>query len=121
MDIQDQLDMAVFIRNLNKNISTNPINYSDVRSYINNFLAENLPSAIAKDKNKLTLVVNKGYVPMKIWNELESYVFSGVTIPDKFITEDHADDMYQPYLAGSKVTSHSSCNALEITFYLYLD
>lgn len=121
MNIQNQLDMAVFIRNLNKNISTEPINTSDAHSYINNFLSENLPSAIAKDKNKLTLVVNKGYVPMKIWNELESYVFSGVTIPDKFIVEDYADDVYQSYLAGSNVSKDSSYNALEITFYLYLD
>lgn len=121
MNIQDQLNLALFIRNLGKNVSINPTNTSDVRSYINNFLADNLPSAIAKDDNILTLVVNKDYVPIEIWNELENYVFSDWTTPDKFVMEDYADTVYHPYLAGSKVSSHSSWNALEITFYLYLD
>ena len=124
MDIRDQLSLALIMRNVKRNPtapSTEP-KIEDVRSYINSFLAYKLPSAIAMDQEVLTLEVDKGLVSPKVWDVLESYVVSVEwAFPAKFIMEDYADEVYKPYLAGSKVFASRGRTRLFIAFYLYQD
>lgn len=124
MDIRDQLSLALIMRNVKRNPaapSTEP-KIEDVRSYINSFLAYHLPSAIAMDQEVLTLEVDKGLVSPKVWDVLESYVVSVEwAFPAKFIMEDYADEVYKPYLAGSKVFASRGRTRLFIAFYLYQD
>lgn len=122
MDIRDQLSLALIMRNVKRNPaapSTEP-RIEDVRSYINSFLAYHLPSAIAMDQEVLTLEVDKGLVSPKVWDVLESYVVSVEwAFPAKFIMEDYADEVYKPYLAGSKVFASRGRTRLFVAFYLY--
>lgn len=122
MDIRDQLSLALIMRNVKRNPaapSTEP-EIEDVRSYINSFLAYNLPTAIAMDQEVLTLEVDKGLVSPKVWDVLESYVVSVEwAFPAKFIMEDYADEVYKPYLAGSKVFASRGRTRLFVAFYLY--
>lgn len=119
MDIRDQLNLAVIMRNLKRRTATSPANdTANVGAYLNRRLAETLPSAIASDKSLVTLEVARVYVPSNLWEELESYLVADWTVPHKFIMEDYADEVYRPYLVGSKVTRGRNNSVLEIAFYL---
>ena len=119
MDIRDQLNLAVIMRNQKRRTATIPAtDTANVGAYLNRRLAETLPSAIASDKSLVTLEVARGYVPSNLWEELESYLVADWTAPHKFIMEDYADEVYKPYLVGSKVTRGRNNSVIEIAFYL---
>lgn len=119
MDIRDQLNLAVIMRNLKRHTSTSPDIYTtNVGTYLNQRLANTLPSAIARDEEYLVLTVNNEYVTSYLWEKLESYLVADWTAPHKFIMEDYADEVYKPYLVGSKVTRGRNNSVIEITFYL---
>ena len=119
MDIRDQLSLAVIMRNLKRHTAASPANDTDnVGAYLNRRLAETLPSAIAGDEEYLVLTVNNEYVTSYLWEKLESYLVADWSVPHKSIMEDYADEVYKPYLVGSKVTRGRNNSVLEITFYL---
>lgn len=119
MDIRDQLNLAVIMRNQKRRTATSPANdTANVGAYLNRRLAETLPSAIASDKSIVTLEVARLYVSSNLWEELESYLVVDWTAPHKFIMEDYADEVYKPYLVGSKVTRGRNNSVIEIAFYL---
>lgn len=120
MDIRDQLSLAVIMRNQKRSMATSPANdTANVGAYLNRRLANTLPSAIASDKSLVTLEVAKVYVSSDLWEELESYLVADwMSVPHKFIMEDYADEVYKPYLVGSKVTRGHNNSVLEIAFYL---
>lgn len=120
MDIRDQLSLAVIIRNQKRSTATSPDNdTANVGAYLNQGLAEMLPNAIILNWPMLDLLVYKEYVPSDLWEELESYLVADwMSVPHKFIMEDYADEVYKPYLVGSKVTKADNNSVLKITFYL---
>lgn len=119
MDIRDQLNLAVIMRNLKRHTSTSPDIYTtNVGTYLNKHLANTLPSAIAGDAKHLVLTVHNECVTSYLWEKLESYLVADWTAPHKFIMEDYVDEVYKPYLVGSKVTRGRNNSMIEIAFYL---
>ena len=99
MNIQDQLETAVENRDLKRVMVNNR-----VRTYINNYLAENLPKAISEDENFLNLTILFSKISNDIWHELIDYA-DNRSIPSKgSIIKDHVDDVYKPYLKKDETT-----------------
>lgn len=124
MNIQDQLEMAVENRDL-KRVMVN----TRVRTYINNYLEENLPKTISDDKNWLKLTMPYSKVYNDIWHELIDYADNRSTPSKGSIINDHVDDVYKPYLKKDETTlvinrhrlrldNDNEAVRLDIIFYL---
>ena len=115
MDIEEELKLAVATRNAKRNSGT-----VEVYKFINKFLEEYLPKAIAEDEEHLSVGIYQPRVSKSFWEELSSYTVTDcMAVPHKFILEDYVDKVYRPYLVGAKVAN--SPEHILVTFYLNQD
>lgn len=115
MGIKEELKLAVATRNAKRKSGT-----VEVHKFINEFLEEKLPKAIAEDEEYLAVSFYQPRVSSSFWEELSSYIaVDCMTTPHKFIMEDYVDKVYKPYLVGAKVTDYPE--HILVTFYLNQD
>lgn len=121
MNIEEELKLAVATRNAKRKSGT-----VEVHKFINKFLEEKLPKAIAEDERTLTLTVPFSKVTSVIWDELIEYSTNRSVTSKGSIIKDHVEDLYKPYLKKDETTLEiygglPSVVTLSITFYLNQD
>lgn len=116
MTIEEALKQAVEKRDAKRKAKAN-----EFPNRINEFLKENLPTAIAEDKPTVTIGFDKGNVSEKTWDDLvDYYAKDNKGHYRKNLFDIIVADVYKPYLSDYSISA-SYLNPITIKFYLEQD
>ena len=117
MDIKEKLEQAVEARkNLEKQQAIQEPKVT-LASFINQYLENNLPKAIATGEHVVVMQLYPMDTPSYLWDELARFVPSvREWVSHNKLIGDYVDDVYKPYLTGDTIVRVENQNRIDIIF-----